>query len=155
MNVINSYPPATAELLARCESQIGRRIPDTYRLFLQRHNGGRPMPHVFEHRSEHGRLLGASVRFFFGVHDRGGETHDSLAYCAEMYLKRDRVPHDLFPIAADGGSNLILLGTEGERKEQVFFWDHNWEAEDGEPPTYRNVHPLADSFDAFLAMLHE
>jgi hypothetical protein len=153
--IINSHPPVTDQNIRDCEHEIARAIPEPYRSFLLRHNGGEPRPEFFEWIDEDGVKLGSYVRSFFGIHGQGWDTLDSLAYCNETYLKRERVPLDLFPVAADGGSNLILLGAHGERKGKVYFWDHNWEADDGEPPTYRNVHPLADSFEAFLAMLHE
>ena len=156
MKIIDSYPATTNADLIRCEHEIGRSIPEPYRNFLQKHNGGVPDLACFAYVDmDYGNPIGTYVRAFFGVHERGSETHDSLSYCAETWLNRNRVPHDLFPVAVDGGGNLILLGAEGEKKGKMYFWDHNWEADDGEPPTYRNVHPLADSFEAFLSMLHE
>ena len=151
----NPHPPVSGAELAECEKNIDRAIPEPFRSFLLRHNGGKPTPGRFEWTSENGRVLGTYVDSFFGVPQQERQTCDSLIYCAETWVKRDRIPSDLFPIAADGGSNLVLLGAKGERKGKVYFWDHNREADDGEAPTYRNVHPLADSFEAFLAMLHD
>lgn len=154
MIIANSYPPVTEPDLVVCEQELGRTIPEPYRSFLLRHNGGTPEPNTFEWTTERGRRVGAGVGAFFAVHDADGAS-DTLAYCAETWLRRDRVPADLFPIARERGGNLVLLGAGGERKGKVFYWDHNWEAGDDEPPTYRNVHDLADSFEAFLAMLHD
>lgn len=149
MNVETSNPPANDAEFEACERRIGRTIPEPYRSFLRRHNGGTPSRRGFSWTNEYGRAVLARVRSFFGVDD--GE--DGLMDCFETY--RDRVPRDLFPIASEVGSNLLLMGTEGARTGRIFYWDHNWEAGNGEPPTYRNVHLIADSLDAFLASLTE
>lgn len=147
LDALNS--PATEAEIANCERLIGRSIPEPYRSFLLRYNGGEPQPYTFERKTENGRRLLAQVRAFVGVHD----DYDGIANIAEMY--RGRVPPDLFPIATEAGGNLVLLGTSGERTGRIYYWDHNWEAGDNEPMTYRNVHPLADSFETFLTMLHD
>ena len=68
---------------------------------------------------------------------------------------RDRIPNDLFMIAHDPGGNLVLIGTGAENDGRIFFWDHDFEADDGETPDYRNVYPIAESLDAFLAALSD
>lgn len=140
-------PPATENEIAACERKIGRPIPEPYRSFLREHNGGEPEPYTFAWTNESGRQVLAQVRSFFSVAD----DEEGLVECFETY--RNRVPEDLFPIASEAGSNLVLLGVSGEHLGRVYYWDHNWEASDGEPATYRNVHPLAENFQAFLASL--
>lgn len=142
--------PASPEEIAECERTIGTPIPGPYRSFLLRHDGGVPEPYTFDWTTENGRRLGAQVESFLNTRPSGD---DSLCHVVRMY--RARVPADLFPIASEVGGNLILLGAQGSRAGKIFYWDHNWEAGDDESVTDRNVHPLADSFEAFLRMLRE
>ena len=39
--------PLSAEDVQAIEAQIGVRLPDDYKAFLLRHNGGRPRPNAF------------------------------------------------------------------------------------------------------------
>ncbi len=80
---------------------------------------------------------------------------DSLDDEIECY--QGRIPSDLFPIGYDTCGNLILIGDTGPNAGKIYFWDHECEADpdEGEVPDYRNVHFIAESFDAFFASLHE
>ena len=75
----------------------------------------------------------------------------NLDYALETF--RDRIPARMFPIARDPGGSLILLAKSGPDACKVYFWDHEREADDGEPPTGRNLSLIADSLDAFLENL--
>ena len=137
-------PPLTEDRLRSAERQLGLELPDSYRRFLLAANGGRPKPSRFA--LPDGRR--DSVDWFLGIHDGEG---DNLVGYASTY--RDRVPSDLLPIAHDPGGNLVCLGVAGTRLGQVFFWDHEREAEEGEPATYENVVLLAPDLDTFLDAL--
>jgi hypothetical protein len=87
---------------------------------------------------------------FFGVHDQE-------AYNLALYLEisQGRIPPDLFPIAIDVCGNLVLMGSDGPRAGKIYFWDHELEGPDGEPPTEENVYFIANSLDDFLSGLTE
>lgn len=148
ITVTSKFNAATEEALLRCEQRVGRSIPSAYRSFLLVNNGGRCTPSCFEYVGRDG-TGDSSVNDFLGV-DSG---HESIDKYLETY--RGRIPSDVFPIADDPGGNLVLLGAEGANAGKVFFWHHELEADDGEPPTYDNVFLIADTFEAFLASLHE
>jgi hypothetical protein len=38
----------------------------------------------------------------------------------------------------------------GEKCGQIYFWDHEAEMDEGEPPTYDNLYLIADSIDDLL-----
>jgi cell wall assembly regulator SMI1 len=44
MRFTESGPPLTEERLQGAERRLGVTLPDEYRAFLLRHNGGRPHP---------------------------------------------------------------------------------------------------------------
>ena len=64
-----------------------------------------------------------------------------------------RVPKNCLPIARDVYGNLILLSVKDVDRGKVYFWDHNFEAEDGVEPDYSNLTLIADSFDEFIHSL--
>ena len=147
----NSTAPITEQDLAAVESRIGRAIPASYREFLLRHNGGRPeQPSEFSMRDQSGRDQVGTVDRFLGI-------NADEFFNLESYLKTyaDRIPPSFFPIAYDPGGNLIVISTEGDSAGAVFFWDHEFEADEGKPPTDRNLYPISDSFEGLLSELSQ
>jgi hypothetical protein len=145
----DSAPTVTEQDLAAFESRIGRSIPAPYRAFLLRHNGGRPeQPGEFSMRDLNGRDQVGTVQRFLGVN---ADEYFNL----EDYLKTyaDRVPESFFPIAYDPGDNLIVISTAGDKAGAIYFWDHEFEADEGQPPTERNLYPISDNLDGLLDQL--
>lgn len=99
-------------------------------------------------RTEAGRETVGTVDRFLGV-------NAPEFFNLEHYLKvyQDRIPPDQFPIAYDPGGNLIVISTSGPETGSIYFWDHELEAEDGQPPTRKNLYLIAPSFEAFLTKL--
>lgn len=149
VTIHESEAPATERQLAEVEKKIGRRLPPDYRAFLLEHNGGYPEPDGFPIPG-----LGAGadgmVDRFLAVYE-GDE--DNLLEYVETY--RGRVPEGFLPVAHDPGGNLICLALAGAEAGRVFFWDHEEEAEEGEPPTRENVYEIAASFTEFLNGLRD
>jgi hypothetical protein len=138
-------PPDGERAIERVEQAlIGDRLPDPYRRFLLTHNGGTPDPAGFVYADESGPYTDSEVARFMGI----GDTNYDLEEWSEIY--RGRMPEELLPIAVDPGGNVICLAIAGANRGAVYFWDHEAESD---PPTWSNVHRLADSFDAFLANL--
>ena len=143
-----AYPAITPATLDAVERRIGRPIPPEYREFLLVHNGGYPEPADFEITCHNGRVMPVSVEWFFPV-----EAADSIDLEQVLRRYRGRYPEELFPFACDPGGNLILIAVAGEKAGQIWYWDHEEEAEEGEPPMWNNLYFVAESFDAYLANL--
>jgi hypothetical protein len=132
------------------EKRLGRFIPPAYRKFLLKYNGGHPDLSDFRMAGvKNSTMQFGTVKWFLGINIP--EETVNLDYVLETF--QDRMPASMFPIARDPGGNLICIAVEGADAGKVFFWDHEYEAEDGEPPTDRNIYIIADSFDQFLDML--
>jgi cell wall assembly regulator SMI1 len=138
-----SYEPLSPSHLQEVESRLAIELPGDYRAFLLAHNGGRPVPDAF-------RLSGRweMVDRFLGIHE--GE-HDNLLDYVKAY--EGRLPPELLPIAHDAFGNLLCLAVRSPEHGGVYFWDHEGEAERGQPPSYDNVTCVAESFEDFLASL--
>src|SRR5262249_55045792 len=77
----------------------------------------------------------------------------SMAHALELYRDQDRVPVWLLPVADDSFSNLFALSVREKDRGTVWFWDHENEADEGEPPAEGNIRPVARDWRAFLDSL--
>lgn len=149
MNVTISKTDAvlSANDLDRFEEAHQRKIPSAYRKFLLEYNGGQPDPSEFQMRSHaNGGDESGAVKRFFGIN--ATEPTLDLAYALETF--KDRIPEFVFPIARDPGGSIIGIATEGPDQGHVLFWDHEREANEGQPPSQKNLYWIANSFEEFL-----
>ena len=144
LQFISKGPPASDADIARAERELGVPIPEQYRRFLKQQDGARPKSNYFAPSAEGG----AGVTDFLGV---GAFDDAGLLQAQETY--HDRVPQWLLPVAETEGGNLVLIALSGDDAGAVYFWDHEREADEGEPPTTENLQRLADSFDDYVAGL--
>ena len=130
-------------VLEAIEQYLGFRMPNDYRNFLLEYNGDVDLPpfFYFKKNDKNGSMLDS----FFGIKKH---TNDNILMNIKLY--KNRIPTNCLPIANDAGSNLILLAVKNKDYGKVYFWDHNWEAEDGAIPDYSNLTLIADSFDEFI-----
>jgi SMI1-KNR4 cell-wall len=150
MSTKNITPNGTISLseIQQFEKQLGVEFPKDYVNFLANFNGGEPKLDTFEYKLQDGRVWTGGVRYFFGFNlDR----LQNIDFFASM--RGDRIPENMIPIGLDDGGNFILLALNVKDKGKVYFWDHNEESEDDEPPTNDNVYFVANSFTGFLEKL--
>jgi hypothetical protein len=134
-------PPAPADALRQFESEIGERLPDDYRAFLENCNGG----------SLGGRLLftgptPSGAKTSVDIHHIGGfrtEKYFSLPWYFKTY--RDSIPKTMIWIMGDSCGNAICLALSGPQRGHVYFLDH--EADE--------VELLANSFTEFVELVYE
>lgn len=131
-------PPASPELVERLEQRIGRPLPTEYRDFLLQHDGGRLASND------------GAVKTNFGL----GDVPDWASMWDLLETFRDRVPAWLLPVAADEYGNLFAVSLRDEDLGSVWFWDHEEEADDEEPPSDDNIELKASDWDVFLDSLH-
>jgi cell wall assembly regulator SMI1 len=152
----NRYGPVTEGRLRRLEAGLKGRLPDDYRAFLLRHNGGRPTLSRFTFEAD-GEQQESILEWFFAVHDRpyeepddwdpdGGELPPYFAQPLESVWAdfRSQKPRSgVLPIGRDPSANLICLGYAGKRAGAVWWYDHDTDL----------FVRLAGSFAEFLAGL--
>lgn len=143
---ITSEPPVTDEQISQIQRVFGFDLPEPYIAFLHTRNGGRPEPNISD--LAEAQDWGVGVSEFFGI-----DQSPDVDLLEQRLFFEERVPEDLLPVADAEGGNLICLALTGEHRGAVFFWDHEWESEENEPPGYENLHQIAPDFDAFLVSL--
>ena len=134
------------EIIAKYEQKWDVKLPSEYKEFLLKYNGGYPSPDAFAIKEIEDE---STVDRFLSI-DAG--PHSNLDKYVNTYS--GRIPKDLFPIAHDPGGNLICIGIKGKNIRKIFFWDHEFEVDEGEPD-YSNVHLIADNLSHFLDELYE
>jgi SMI1/KNR4 family protein SUKH-1 len=137
-------PPTDEERIRAFEQRNGLTLPEDYRQFLLRHNGGRPEPagSVIPELKE--PIL---VGDFFGLTEDG-----SLSLQSYLDEYRDEMPDGWMVIATDPGAAFFVLGTRPPHVG-VYFWDHQhfFSSSSEEENAYR----LADSFQSWIDSLRE
>jgi hypothetical protein len=130
--------PVEAGDIIELEENLGSPLPADYRNFLLCTNGVVLKPNVLTDNTNVG------VQQFLAL----AKGADGLLAVRKAY--EGRLPADLLPIAYAAGGNLICISILSGK---VQFWDHEREAEEGQPPTTENLTLLSDSFDQFFDSL--
>lgn len=63
---------------------------------------------------------------------------------------RDRVPGWLLPVAQDAYGNLFAISLREQDRGSVWFWDHEEEADEGEPASEDNIERRAPDWQTFI-----
>lgn len=121
---LEKYRQASEEEIQQAERQLGVAFPQDYREFVSQYDGAIPEENIF------GNDFNIGIRNFISVLELMNEA-----------LAIERLPNNVWPIAADSNGNYICI-----RKNDfsVLFWDH--EVENGDKH-------LASSFGEFLERL--
>lgn len=143
----DSYAKLTDEDLNRWEEEIGAKLPEGYRRFLLTHNGGCLKERVvYSGKNKYGGTVDEFLALELDANANGGD----LRWNYQTFVKDGRMPAELIPIADTPLGDVICLGISKERWNQVYLWNHEEEAVEGEPG-YDNVEFVAPSFEKYLA----
>lgn len=136
---------ASEDELQALERRLNATLPQDYRRFLKRVNGGRPNPRQFEGPTGDGSV----IHFFFTL------DHRSKYYqiVEEIQAFVDRIPPKTLPIACDPFGNLVLLDIGAKSAGAIYFWEHENENMEGDP-WWDNISYIAPSFSDFVDSLH-
>lgn len=124
--------PASVPDVQRLEQRAGQPLPGEYRAYVLSVGGG----YLLDNSK--------AVKLIFGVRD---DAPDWARIADKLDTFHGRVPDWLLPAAQDEYGNLYLVSL---RNGAVWFWDHEQEADEGEPPTTANLDQVADSWSQFL-----
>lgn len=111
--------PTNEQALGQLEERLGFRLPQDYRDFLLRYNGGGP-----DERNYCSQVTGDNdpylITLFFPVEGR-------VDLFSQWKTYKGRIPASLLPIGSDDLGNLFCLGVDGPARNRVYFWDHEGE----------------------------
>jgi len=130
-------PPASIELIAQLEGRIGHSLPDDYRQYLLQQDGGR-----IDNNTR-------AVDTVFSL----GDVPDYASMWDKLGTYQERVPSWLLPVADDSTGNLYAISVRPDDYGSVWFWDHEEEADEGDPPSEDNITRTAQNWAVFLDSL--
>ncbi len=130
--------PATDEQIDDLAIRIHEPIEGEYREFLKTTNGGTPYFDSFDLPDGDG----SSIDRFYSTNS----PDDALS--RETFA--DRYPPGFIPIARCEGGDLILMSTDSGA---IYFWEHEFEADDGIIPDLSNMTLVATGLRDFLQNL--
>lgn len=140
MLIDNVGPKIGALDIVPIEVELGAVLPDAYRQFLLRSNGGTPTPDTIDVPGADGSPT--DVQVFFGI----GRSVESSDLTWNLALVAERCPGlRALPIACDSGGNLFCLKFERDAAAKVIYCDL------GDPDCA--PYEVAASFDEFVAKI--
>ena len=140
----NSVGPEAIELF---ECFLGRKFPKDYRDFLLQYNGGSVVPNCFDFLNGQ---PGSLVHFFMKINSK--DIYNDLL--SNIRTFNQRIPTSFISIAGDPFGNQVCIAISGPEYGKIYFWDHENEADDGEPATMDNMTLITQNFSDFLNSLH-
>jgi hypothetical protein len=122
------------------------KLPELYRNFLLRTNGGKPHPDFFP-IAEHKTLTYGRIDFFFGVGRPDRKTNLDWHY--KMLI--GELPNYALPIATTTNDDVIFLALGALDEGRIYFWERADARLEG---GYDNSYVIAPDFDKFLERLY-
>src|SRR5438874_7483524 len=127
-------PPTSLDLIVRLEQRIGQPLPAAYRDYLLSQDGGWLAPND------------EALKVVFGL----GDVPNELSMWRKLDTFDSRLPAWLLPVAQDAYGNLYAISLRDQDRGSVWFWDHEEEADEGEPPSEDNIELRAPDWRTFI-----
>lgn len=118
------------------------QLPEDYKDFLIKYNGGRPNPNLVP-------SVKSDVQWIYGMVNE--PYYASVFQHIDMFQKR--IPSWYFPIANDSGGNLYLMSLYNENHGLIAFWRHEEETDGNADQYFDNMDIVSNSFSEFLNQL--
>ncbi len=133
--------------LLNLENLIGFKLPEQFRSFYLRNNGGEPEADHFPAYNEFDPICVSSflsVKYSYGSENNIEETYNKG-------VEKNYLPSDLLPFAIDWGGNYICINNLGEI---YFYTTDTWMEElTNQENENRNKRLICDSFNVFVSSL--
>ncbi len=146
MFLSDGLEPISEERISAFEEKWNIILPEIYKDFLLKNNGGKPKPSKFCFFDSHRNRKDESVvNNFYGLASSKKEKRTHLSLDFKMQVFMDRLPEGAIPIASEVfGNQLVMLLSE--ELGGIYFFDHEYEED--------NLYFVAKSFKEFLDILH-
>jgi hypothetical protein len=136
---LNSLSKLSEEELSEFEKVNQTQLPNYYREFLLKYNGGVP----FKQKNRNPPTI---VNYILGMHN--GDYYSSLYKHIDMLGRR--LPYSSLPIATDPFGNLFIMSLHPESYGHIYFWDHEREPEIQDGHNIDNISFVAYTFEEFI-----
>jgi hypothetical protein len=148
IEVIETEKPTDLAAIAAFEELINAKLPEDYKIFLLKHNGGHPIMDTFDLQepiNEFSHRVG--VAWFYALYEG-----DACNLRLWFQSTRDRLPEEYIPIGYDYGGTLCLV-VKGEKYGSVYYCTDNWSAWSEED--YNYLYFVSNTFAEFINGLYK
>lgn len=145
-NFVYTFSPITEKEIEAFEAKFSVKIPECYKQFLLRYNGGEPEKKRFETVD---KKVISHVMLFLPI---SKDTESNLENFYKKYCLNNIIPPHFIPIGIDARENPICLSTE---RPEVYFCNMTYFEQDGNVLTEENIKLVSDNFSSFLNSLYE
>ncbi|MEW9701489.1 SMI1/KNR4 family protein [Paenibacillus sp. SI8] len=137
----NSFPAITSDHLDAVEKRYGIKLPEDYKQFLLKQNGGSPSISKFS--TKDGKVTSFSMNFLPLI-DKG----PSLVANYLVFNRDGKLPSNIIAIGEDPIKNLVCISVDGSDRGSIYYWDflHDEEIK----PSYNYLLRISDSFTDFI-----
>lgn len=149
IEILDSAPKIDSAKLEWVESLFRFKLPNDYKTFLLRFNGGRPLKSSFDFVGVDGLQNTSDLKMFYSIGNP--ESEDNLETNITYYWENERLAKSVIPIAVDYGGNLICMSILAKDYGAIYFWDHEFELE---LELDENLAKLDNSFIDFIDNLY-
>jgi hypothetical protein len=140
---ITPFGTTTTEEINNLEAEFEITLPDDYKEFLQKHNGGKPEIKYAAFNVED-LEQDISLDIFFGI----GIKELDILYWSNLF--RDDILPESIIIGSDAGDGLLMLINDGEN-DGIYYWDHTFSFEQSSEEN--NLYFISNSFSEFIDSL--
>ncbi len=137
--------------IATWEEENNVKLPNSYRKFLERFNGGYVYPNVFKINADINEIgLNDDLMFFDIAYD--------FDYAIELWNREvyyNGTPEGFFFFGSDPGGFELLISLRQKDYGHVYGWFHSTYEWGTEGNTEASLVRQSDSFEAFLNSLHD
>lgn len=152
LELIERQSDISIEEMKQAELKLGFSLPDNYKEFLFKYNGGHPIKDgcpMLESFTKNEYNYSTDIAWFFSVYD--GEYNNLVK---EYLAMRKRIPSELLTIACNSGGDNICLSISGANKGRVYFWFHENENPELNNAWYENIFLVANTFEDFINSMY-
>ncbi|NQX62518.1 SMI1/KNR4 family protein [Paenibacillus qinlingensis] len=139
----NTFAPISLENIQEVEQRYGIKLPNDYKEFLLKYNGGNPIPNVM-FTTKNGIL----TSYLVYVHPLFEREMPSLVSNFLYFNKEEKIPSNLIAIGHDPLRNLVCISLAGNDSGFVYYWD--FMNDDCDNPSYNHLVLIAKSFSEFI-----
>ncbi len=148
INIQGSLPQLTEQNLSELEQRTNIKLPEQYRNFLLKHNGGIPSPNRFKTLDGKVESMISNFLPIAAIED------DNLLEEIQGITQAELIPENLIPIATEPGDDRLVLSVGGSDYGKIYYWAWEEEPKRNHKPSYKYIRLVANSFDELLALLY-
>jgi len=149
MIIVNSGAQLDKAALAEFETQYGIKLPEDYKAFMLRNNGGCPEDDMaFEFvDAASSKSTSAVINYFYILFSEATTRNTDLKVVYNNLVRSRSLPSNFMPIAYDVFGNTICICVGEKDYGKVCFANHELE----DPETgYMIISKVSDSFTEFV-----